>query len=80
MEVKVFPARTDRDAVVGRIGLRRVDSVRLTRRDGDVKAEAVGMGFRLPTSRTISLSLAAELIALGTPCVSRSGQPAAGSL
>lgn len=57
-------------------GLRRVDWIRLVVDDsrvGDrvVGAEAVGVGFRLPASCPISLSVAAELIASGVPCVTR---------
>jgi hypothetical protein len=54
------------------VGLRRVDWVRLFVGEGDeITAEAVGMGFRLPASRSIPLALAAELIAAGVPSVTR---------
>jgi len=52
-----------------RAGLRRVDWVRLVVDHGHLQAEAVGIGFRLPVTRPISLSLAATLIASGTPHV-----------
>jgi hypothetical protein len=54
-----------------RVGLRRVDWVRLLVDDDEVRAEAVGVGFRLPTTCPIPLSLATELIAKGTPSVTR---------
>jgi hypothetical protein len=58
-----------------RTGLRRVDWVRLivdSRLDKSqpVRAEAIGVGFRLPVTCPIPLSLAADLIASGTPYVS----------
>jgi hypothetical protein len=54
-----------------RVGLRRVDWVRLLVDEDEVRAEAVGVGFRLPTTCPIPLSLATELIAMGTPSVTR---------
>ena len=36
-----------------------------------VRAEAVGVGYRLPTTRPIPLSVAAALMAQGTPSVTR---------
>jgi hypothetical protein len=58
--------------IAQRIGLRRVDWVRLmSDHDAVLKAEAIGMGFRLPVTRPIPLGLAAELIASGTPYVRR---------
>ncbi len=54
---------------VCRAGLRRVDWVRLVVDHEHVQAEAVGIGFRLPVTRPISLSSAARLIASGTPHV-----------
>lgn len=54
---------------VSRAGLRRVDWVRLVVDHEHVQAEAVGIGFRLPVTRPIPLSLAARLIASGTPHV-----------
>lgn len=50
-------------------GLRRVDWVRLTMDERGTRAEAVGVGFRVPACRPIPLSLAARLVASGTPCV-----------
>jgi hypothetical protein len=58
-----------------RTGLRRVDWVRLIEDDGRFRAEVVGEGFRLPVSRPIPLSLAAELIASGVPHLTRSAAP-----
>jgi hypothetical protein len=52
-------------------GLRRVDWVRFLVDHDAVRAEAVGVGYRLPTTRPISLSLAAALLAQGTPSVTR---------
>jgi hypothetical protein len=54
-----------------RAGLRRVDWVRLVVGDEAMRAEVMGVGFRLPVTRPISLSTAADLIAMGTPCVTR---------
>jgi hypothetical protein len=53
------------------VGLRRVDWVRLLVDDDHVGAEAVGVGFRLPTTCPIPMSLAARLIASGVPHVTR---------
>jgi hypothetical protein len=53
------------------VGLRRVDWVRLLVDDDRVGAEAVGVGFRLPTTCPISLSVAARLISSGVPHVTR---------
>jgi hypothetical protein len=55
----------------GRTGLSRVDWVRLIDDGGSYRAEVVGVGFRLPVTRPISLSLAADLIASGVPHVTR---------
>jgi hypothetical protein len=52
-------------------GLRRVDWVRFVVDHDAVRAEAVGVGYRLPTARPISLSVAAALLAQGTPSVTR---------
>jgi hypothetical protein len=60
--------------LASRAGLRRVDWVRLLVDDGHLRAEAVGVGFRLPVTRPISLSVAAELIAAGTPHVTHSAE------
>ncbi len=54
-----------------RTGLRRVDWVRLIEDEGTYRAEAVGVGFRLPATRVIPLTLAADLIASGVPHVTR---------
>ena len=53
------------------LGLRRVDWVRLLVDDDHVGAEAVGVGFRLPTTCPISMSVAARLIESGVPHVTR---------
>ena len=53
------------------VGLRRVDWVRLLVDDDHVGAEAVGVGFRLPTTCPIPMSVAARLIASGIPHVTR---------
>jgi hypothetical protein len=58
--------------VTNRTGLRRIDWVRLLDEGGRFRAEAVGVGFRLPVTCPIPLSLAAELIASGVPHVTRS--------
>ena len=55
----------------GAAGLRRVDWVRLVVDDEAVRAEAVGVGYRLPVARPIPLSVAAALRAQGTPSVTR---------
>ena len=59
-----------RRRAAGRAGLRRVDWVRLVVDRDVVRAEVTGTGFRLPVSRPIPLSVAAHLIASGTPSVS----------
>jgi hypothetical protein len=61
-------------------GLRRVDWVRLVVEHDAVRAEAVGTGYRLPAARPIALSVAAALIAEGTPSITRrvGVRPAAG--
>ena len=53
------------------VGLRRVDWVRLLVDDDHVGAEAVGVGYRLPASCPISMSVAARLIQSGVPHVTR---------
>ena len=53
------------------VGLRRVDWVRVLVDDDHVGAEAVGVGFRLPTTCPISMSVAARLIESGVPHVTR---------
>jgi hypothetical protein len=55
--------------VTNRTGLRRVDWVRLLDDGGRFRAEVVGVGFRLPVTYPIPLSLAADLIASGVPHV-----------
>jgi hypothetical protein len=55
----------------GAAGLRRVDWVRFVVGHDAVRAEAVGVGYRLPATRPIPLALAAALIADGTPSVTR---------
>ncbi len=55
----------------GTTGLRRVDWVRFVVDHEEVRAEAVGVGYRLPTARPIPLSVAAALLAQGTPSVTR---------
>jgi hypothetical protein len=60
-------------------GLRRVDWVRLFVADDAVRAEAVGVGYRLPATRPIPLSVAAALMAQGTPSVTRTIASSAGT-
>ncbi len=60
-----------RQETPGAAGFRRVDWVRFVVEDRGVRAEAVGVGYRLPVSRPIPLSVAAELLAQGTPSVTR---------
>jgi hypothetical protein len=55
----------------GAAGLRRVDWVRFVVDQDAVRAEAVGVGYRLPTTRPIPLSVAAALLAQGTPSITR---------
>jgi hypothetical protein len=55
----------------GEAGLRRVDWVRFVVDHDAVRAEAVGVGYRLPTTRPIPLSVAAALLAEGTPSITR---------
>ncbi|HVX20983.1 MAG TPA: hypothetical protein VHB02_06530 [Acidimicrobiales bacterium] len=47
--------------------LRRVQWVRVVVDDGSVRAEAVGMGHRLPATCPISLDTAAALARQGVP-------------
>jgi hypothetical protein len=51
------------------VGMSRVDFVRLVVGDAGVRAELVGVGFRLPTSREVPLVYATRLIREGTPSV-----------
>jgi hypothetical protein len=60
------------DGVASGTGLRRVDWVRLIVDHDRLRAEAVGVGFRVPAACPIPLSVAANLIATGTPHVTRS--------
>lgn len=60
-------------------GLRRVDWVRLVVDHDAVRAEAVGVGYRLPAARPIPLSVAAALMAAGTPSVMRTLTPPSGA-
>jgi hypothetical protein len=59
------------------MGLRRVDWVRLVVVHDEIRAEAVGVGYRLPTTCRIPLSVAAALIAAGTPSITRRADDAA---
>jgi Lon protease-like protein len=52
-------------------GLRRVDWVRFLVDLDAVRAEAVGVGYRLPVARPIPLSLATAIVAQGTPSVTQ---------
>lgn len=65
------PSGADAVSAAALVGLRRVDWVRLLVDDDRVGAEAVGVGFRLPTTCPISLSVAARLIESGVPHVTR---------
>jgi hypothetical protein len=60
--------------VTSRTGLRRIDWVRLFDNGGTFRAEVVGVGFRLPVTYAIPLSLAADLIASGIPHVTCSSE------
>lgn len=57
------------------VGLRRIDWVRLIVDHDQVRAEATGVGFRLPVTRPIPLAVAASLLASGTPCVTVHEEP-----
>lgn len=59
----------------GAAGLRRVDWIRFVVDQDAVRAEAVGVGYRLPAARPIPLSVAAALLAQGTPSVTRRLDP-----
>jgi hypothetical protein len=52
-------------------GLRRVDWVRFLVDQDAVRAEAVGVAYRLPVACPIPLSVASALVARGTPSVTR---------
>jgi hypothetical protein len=60
-----------RKELSGVTGLRRVDWVRFLVDLDAVRAEAVGVGYRLPVARPIPLSLATALVAQGTPSVTQ---------
>jgi hypothetical protein len=62
---------TGRQEQPGAAGLRRVDWVRFVVDHDEVRAEAVGVGYRLPVARPIPLSVAAALLAQGTPSITR---------
>jgi hypothetical protein len=55
----------------GVTGLRRVDWVRFLVDQDAVRAEAVGVGYRLPVALPIPLTVATALVARGTPSVTR---------
>jgi hypothetical protein len=69
--VRRASGRRTRPARAPEPGLRRVDWVRILLADDDVRAEATGVGFRIPVTVPIPLALAGELIASGTPFVVR---------
>ncbi len=62
------------------LGMRRVAWVRITVERSQVRAEVVGVGHRIPVTRSVPLHVAADLAAAGTPTVVRRlggpGQPA----
>jgi hypothetical protein len=49
------------------VPLRRVEWVRITVEGRSVRAEAVGVGYRLPASCRISMMMAADLTGQGVP-------------
>lgn len=51
--------------------MRRVALVRIVTGPEGVRAEAVGTGHRLPTTRAIPLAMASRLVAGGVPVVQR---------
>lgn len=57
-----------------RTGLRRIDRVRVIDEGGRYRAEVVGVGFRLPVTCPIPLSLAADLIFSGISHVTRTDE------
>jgi hypothetical protein len=65
--------------LLSRTGLRRIDWVRLTLEPELVRAEIIGVGFRLPVNCPIPLSLAADLIASGTPYVMAQAENGSGA-
>jgi hypothetical protein len=50
-------------------GLRRVEWIRLVVGDGVTRAEAIGVGYRLPVTVPIPVSLAVRLAGEGVPFV-----------
>jgi hypothetical protein len=60
-----------RQEQAGTTGLRRVDWVRFLVAQDAVRAEAVGVGYRLPVAHPIPLFVASALVAQGTPSVTR---------
>jgi hypothetical protein len=58
--------RTSRSATCP-VPLRRVEWVRVTVDGRSVRAEAVGVGYRLPASCRISMAMAADLAGQGVP-------------
>jgi hypothetical protein len=76
--VAVRSAQGSGRSAASRTGLRRVDWVRVTydAEGRPVRAEAVGVAFRLPITCQISLATAADLVAAGVPhasCVEQVG-------
>jgi hypothetical protein len=67
--VRDLPIRKPKQRVY--TGLRRVTWVRVTIEEHSIRAEAIGIGYRLPRVVPISLRNAAQLIAEGTPLVVR---------
>lgn len=51
------------------LGLRRVEGIRLIVGDGPTRAEAVGIGYRLPVTVPIPVSVAVRLVGQGVPFV-----------
>lgn len=49
------------------LGMRRVEWIRLVVGDGPTRAEAVGVGYRLPVTIPIPMSTALRLVGRGTP-------------
>jgi hypothetical protein len=74
-EIKRVPAAIfgAQSAGSGEVGLRRVDWVRLVVASDRTYAgaEVIGVGSRIPMTRSIPISVAKDLIASGTPYVIR---------
>ena len=51
------------------LGLRRIEWIRLVVGEGPTRAEAVGVGYRLPVTVQIPVSLAVRLAGEGVPFV-----------